>query len=88
MDPDAATLAAGGPVELDVGKVAPGQQVMVRWRDRPVFITHRTPEALQKFRDPALLADVQLARRNLAAGDTCFERSISRLRMAADAAKQ
>ena len=56
MDPDASTLAAGGPVELDLGKVAPGQQVVVRWRSRPVFVTHRTPETLQRLRDPALLA--------------------------------
>jgi len=55
MNPDAATLAAGGPVELDLKAVAPGQQVVVRWRSRPVFVTHRTPEALQKLRDPALL---------------------------------
>jgi ubiquinol-cytochrome c reductase iron-sulfur subunit len=56
MNPDAATLAAGGPVELDVGKIAPGQQVVVRWRSRPIFVTHRTPEALHKLRNPALLA--------------------------------
>lgn len=56
MNPDAETLATGGPVELDLSKVAPGQQVMVRWRDRPVFVTHRTSEALQKLRDPAVLA--------------------------------
>lgn len=56
MNPDASTLAAGGPVELDLGKVAPGQQVVIRWRSRPVFVTHRTPEALQKLKDPALLA--------------------------------
>jgi ubiquinol-cytochrome c reductase iron-sulfur subunit len=56
MNPDAAALAAGGPVELDLGKVEPGQQVVVRWRSRPIFVTHRTPQALQKLRDPALLA--------------------------------
>jgi ubiquinol-cytochrome c reductase iron-sulfur subunit len=56
MNPDAGTLAAGGPVDLDVGKIAPGQQVMVRWRNRPVFVTHRTPQALEKLREPALLA--------------------------------
>lgn len=56
LSPDASTLAAGGPVELDLRKVAPGQQVVVRWRGRPVFVTHRTPEALQKLKDPALLA--------------------------------
>src|ERR1700724_3469538 len=32
MNPDASTLAAGGPVDLDVSKIAPGQQVVIRWR--------------------------------------------------------
>lgn len=56
MNPDAATLAGGGPVGLDLKAVAPGQQVVVRWRSRPVFVTHRTAAALQELRDPALLA--------------------------------
>ena len=56
LKPDARTLAAGGPVELDLSSVAPGQQVVIRWRSRPVFVTHRTPEAMQKLKDPALLA--------------------------------
>lgn len=58
MDPDASTLAAGGPIELDLDKVAPGQQVAVQWRGRPVFVTQRTPKALQTLRDPALLAQL------------------------------
>ena len=46
MNPDAATLAAGGPVDLDLDKVSPGQQVQVRWRSRPIFVINRTPAAL------------------------------------------
>lgn len=56
MAPDASTLAAGGPVDFDVGKLAPGQQAIIRWRSRPVFIIHRPPEALQELQDPALLS--------------------------------
>ncbi len=37
MNPDASTLAAGGPVDLDISKIEPGQQVVVRWRERPDF---------------------------------------------------
>ena len=47
MNPDASTLAAGGPVDLDLSNVAPGQQVVLRWRTRPVFVTHRTPQAVE-----------------------------------------
>ena len=56
MNPDASTLAAGGPVELDLSKVEPGQQVVVRWRERPVFIVNRTNKMLQDLQSPELLA--------------------------------
>ena len=56
MNPDAATLASGGPVEVDLGKVAPGQQLLVRWRGRPIFITHRTPALLKELQSAPLLA--------------------------------
>lgn len=56
MNPDASTLAAGGPVDLDLAQVQPGQQVVVRWRSKPIFVTHRTPEALRMLRNPRLLA--------------------------------
>jgi ubiquinol-cytochrome c reductase iron-sulfur subunit len=58
MEPDASTLAAGGPVELDLNKVDPGQQVVLQWRGKPIFVTHRTPKALQTLQDPALLAQL------------------------------
>jgi len=48
MNPDASTLAAGGPVEVDISKVGPGQQINVRWRDRPIFIVNR-PAAMLKI---------------------------------------
>ena len=61
MNPDASTLAAGGPVDLDVGKIEPGQQVVVRWRERPIFVFHRTPQNVAdacRIRDcSALLSD-------------------------------
>ena len=56
MNPDASTLAAGGPVDLDVSKIAPGQQVVIRWRERPIFVFHRTPETLKTLQDPKLLS--------------------------------
>ncbi len=58
MNPDASTLAAGGPVELDVSKIAPGQQVVVRWRERPIFVFHRTPETLKTLQDPKLMSEL------------------------------
>jgi ubiquinol-cytochrome c reductase iron-sulfur subunit len=56
MNPDASTLAAGGPVELDLGKIQPGSQAVVRWRERPIFVINRTATILQGLQDPKLLA--------------------------------
>ncbi|MEJ2375145.1 MAG: ubiquinol-cytochrome c reductase iron-sulfur subunit [Pseudolabrys sp.] len=55
MNPDAATLAAGGPVELDLDKVQPGQQVQVRWRSRPIFVINRPPEALKMLQSKVVI---------------------------------
>ena len=57
MNPDASTLAAGDPVDLDLGKIEPGQQVTVRWQGKPIFITHRTPKALETLKDARLLVE-------------------------------
>jgi ubiquinol-cytochrome c reductase iron-sulfur subunit len=60
MNPDASTLAAGGPVDLDVSKIDEGQQVVVRWRERPVFVFKRskaTLASLQSSQMISLLAD-------------------------------
>ncbi len=58
MNPDASTLAAGGPIDLDLGKIGPGQQVLVRWRERPIFVVNRTEKMLQALQNPALLAEL------------------------------
>ena len=58
MNPDASTLAAGGPVDLDISKIEPGQQVVVRWRERPIFVFRRTAETLKTLQDPKLLAEL------------------------------
>ena len=56
MEPDASTLAAGGPVDFDLSKLQPGQQAVVRWRSRPIFIVNRPPAAVKTLQDPKLLA--------------------------------
>jgi ubiquinol-cytochrome c reductase iron-sulfur subunit len=55
LEPDKATLAAGGPVELDLSQVQPGQQVIVRWRDHPVFVVNRPAAALKTLQSPKLI---------------------------------
>jgi ubiquinol-cytochrome c reductase iron-sulfur subunit len=56
MNPDASTLAAGGPVDLDVGKIPEGGQVVVRWRQRPIFVFHRAKSTLDSMQTPQMVS--------------------------------
>jgi ubiquinol-cytochrome c reductase iron-sulfur subunit len=55
MNPDAATIAAGGPIDIDLGQVEPGAQIVVLWRKRPIFVVFRTAENLKALQNPRLL---------------------------------
>ena len=39
--PSARSLAAGAPVEYDISRLEPGQQITVEWRGKPVWILAR-----------------------------------------------
>jgi ubiquinol-cytochrome c reductase iron-sulfur subunit len=56
MNPDASTLAAAGPVDVDLTQLEPVQQIVVLWAARPVFVVNRPKAALDGLRDPKLLA--------------------------------
>jgi ubiquinol-cytochrome c reductase iron-sulfur subunit len=58
MNPDASTIAAGAPIDFDVAKVQPGQQVVVLWRGSPIFVIHRTPQILATLQDHKLEAQL------------------------------
>jgi ubiquinol-cytochrome c reductase iron-sulfur subunit len=47
MNPDASTIAAGAPVEIDLAPIADGQIVKVFWRSKPIFIFHRTKHDIE-----------------------------------------
>src|SRR5437764_35930 len=61
MNPDASTIAAGAPVEIDLAPVAEGQVIKVFWRGKPIFISHRTKKEIDEARsvNPASLPDPQ-----------------------------
>ena len=42
MEPDASTIAAGAPLEVNLAPIAEGQIVKVFWRSKPIFIFHRS----------------------------------------------
>eukprot|EP01037_Dinobryon_pediforme_P015146 gene15147-15289_t len=60
MNPSGDTLALAS-IEQDISKVTPGQQLVVLWRGKPVFVRHRTPAEIAAavkddhadMRDPA-----------------------------------
>ena len=54
MNPDASTIAAGAPIEVDLAPIAEGQIVKVFWRGKPIFISHRTPKEIEEARSVPL----------------------------------
>jgi ubiquinol-cytochrome c reductase iron-sulfur subunit len=58
MNPDASTLAAGGPVDLDVSKIEEGAQVVIRWRERPIFVFRRSKKTLDSLQSSQLLSQL------------------------------
>jgi len=45
-NPSAKAKAAGAPAKADISKLEPGQQMIVEWRGKPVWIVRRTAESL------------------------------------------
>ena len=48
-NPSAKAKAAGAPVEVNISKLEPGQQVVAEWRGKPVFLVRRTPQMLKRL---------------------------------------
>jgi ubiquinol-cytochrome c reductase iron-sulfur subunit len=64
--PSAKAEAAGAPVQVDLSRLEPGQQVTVEWRGKPVWIIRRTTDMLKHLaghdevlRDPNSLVEQQ-----------------------------
>ncbi|STY28112.1 ubiquinol--cytochrome c reductase, iron-sulfur subunit [Legionella wadsworthii] len=64
--PSAKAQAEGAPVQIDLSKMEPGEQVVVEWRGKPVWVIRRTQEMLHrlstnasKLRDPNSLTKQQ-----------------------------
>ena len=58
-NPSAKAKAAGAPVKADISKLEPGQQMIVEWRGKPVWVVRRSDEVLKnlesladRLRDP------------------------------------
>jgi ubiquinol-cytochrome c reductase iron-sulfur subunit len=56
--PSAKALAAGAPVEADISKLEPGQQITLEWRGKPVWVLRRTPDMVDRLaQNVGFLAD-------------------------------
>ena len=58
-NPSARAKAAGAPVEVNVGKIQPGQLIRAEWRGKPVYVVRRTEKTVSdlakhddQLRDP------------------------------------
>ena len=66
MTPSAKTRAIGGPVEVDLGEMKPGERKIVKWQGKPVWILRRSEQTLSSLdslndnlRDPLSEVDQQ-----------------------------
>src|ERR1700754_4497418 len=50
MNPDASTIAAGAPIEVDLTPIGKGQDIKVFWREKPIYISHRTKKQIEEAR--------------------------------------
>jgi ubiquinol-cytochrome c reductase iron-sulfur subunit len=50
MNPDASTIAAGAPIEVDLAPIAEGQDIKVFWRGKPIYIMNRTKKQVEEAR--------------------------------------
>ena len=46
MNPDASTIAAGAPIDVDLAPITDGQAIKVFWRGKPIYIWHRTKKEI------------------------------------------
>lgn len=44
--PSAKARSAGAPVKADISKLEPGQQIIIKWRGKPVWVVRRDEKAL------------------------------------------
>ncbi len=61
LAPDAQTIAAGAPIDVDLAPIAEGQAIKLFWRGKLIFVRHRTKKEIDEARavDLATLKDPQ-----------------------------
>ncbi len=55
MNPSARARSLGAPVKFDISKLVPGQQAILQWQGKPIWVLRRTPEMLTRLKNTGLL---------------------------------
>jgi ubiquinol-cytochrome c reductase iron-sulfur subunit len=50
MWPSERARAAGAPVEVNIGNIAPGEMAVIEWRGKPVWVLRRTKEMIASLK--------------------------------------
>lgn len=74
LAPDAQTVAAGAPIDLDLAPIAEGQAIKLFWRGKLIFVRHRTKKEIDEARavNVATLPDPQADADRVKAGHEQF----------------
>ncbi len=74
LAPDAQTVAAGAPIDVDLAPVAEGQAIKLFWRGKLIFVRHRTKKEIEEAKavDVATLRDPQTDEQRTKAGHEQF----------------
>lgn len=56
MNPSADVIAAGAPIDVDISKLAVGQQIVILWRGAPMLIVNRSPAAIKTLQAQGVLS--------------------------------
>jgi ubiquinol-cytochrome c reductase iron-sulfur subunit len=77
LAPSERAKAAGGPVEVEIGDLAPGEMRTVEWRGKPVWVVRRSPQMLAALQGhDADLVDPRSAREQQPAYAANAERAL------------
>ena len=57
--PSARAKSAGAPVEANIGKLQPGQQIIFKWQGKPVWVVRRDEKALATLEDSSLTENLR-----------------------------
>jgi ubiquinol-cytochrome c reductase iron-sulfur subunit len=55
MNPSADVIAAGAPIDIDISRIAAGQQIVVLWRGSPILLVNRTEAAVKTLQDSKVI---------------------------------